>query len=162
MDVMKYSEATTGKILCAACGIPADAEYFDESSVTDAPALGRLVVLATFTLAPQYCGVLQYFSQFTDAFERNHGAIQTQGLVWQLRVNGRPLYPYVQLRHILNPWGFGSFPVAIRLDESATVEFVVRRVESAPPGTPPDQQIAQVGGRIVGRSWYNPSYGDAH
>jgi hypothetical protein len=162
MDMIKYSEPTTGKLLCASCGIPADAEYFDESSVTETPALGRTVVLASFKLAPQYCGVLQYFSQFTDASARNHAAIQTQGLVWQLRANGRPLYPYVQMRQILNPWGYGSFPVAIRLDDSATVEFVVRRTEPAPSGVPQDQQITQVGGRIMGRFWYNPSYGDAN
>ena len=33
----------------------------------------------------------------------------------------------------MNPWGYGSFGVAIRLDENATVEFVVRNAGYVPP-----------------------------
>ena len=55
----------------------------------------------------------------------------------------------------MNPWGFGSFQVAIRLDESATIEFVVRRRFANSNG------IKKVGGRIVGRYWYNTAYAAA-
>jgi len=55
---------------------------------------------------------------------------------------------------IVNPWGYGSFQISIRLDESAAIEFVVRRVSNATPN------IKQAGGRIVGRYWYNAAYGD--
>ena len=111
-------------------------------------------LLARFELPPQYCGVLEYFSQFTDEHAGNPAKIATPGLQWMILVNNRPLYPYLNLDRIVNPWGNGSFQVSIRLDESATIEFVVRRVNNAAP------DIKQVGGRIVGRYWYNAAYGD--
>ena len=47
--------------------------------------------------------------------------------------------------------------MSIRLDENATVEFVVRNLDySAPVAT----EIKRIGGRIVGRFWYNSAYGD--
>jgi hypothetical protein len=152
MDRQKYSSGSIGQVLCSSCGIPADSEYFDESGVDDAPKAGRSLVLATFVLPPQYCGVLQYFAQYTDLFAGNVAEIETPGLVWTIVSNGRPLYPYVQLSRILNPWGYGSFPIAVRLDDNATVEFVVRGVGPSP--------VQKVGGRLVGRYWYNVAYGD--
>ena len=84
--------------------------------------------------------------------------VETPGLQWIISVNRRPIYPYLRLEQIVNPWGYGSFGVAIRLDENATVEFVVRNAGYAPPaGT----AIKRIGGRIIGRFWYNPAYGDA-
>ena len=140
---------------CVVCGIPVDAEYFDESSVTAAPELGREVFLARFELPPQYCGVLEYFAQFTDEYGKDPSKISTPGLQWLLLVNRRPLYPYTRLQHIVNPWGNGSFQVSIRLDESATIEFIVRRISNGAP------DVHEVGGRILGRYWYNTIYGDA-
>ena len=139
---------------CPMCGIPLDSEYFDESGVVEAPAIGEQVILARFELPPQYCGVLEYFSQFTDEHAGNPGKIATPGVLWMLLVNNRPLYPYLNFDRIVNPWGYGSFQIAIRLDDSATIEFVVRRVNNA------TSNITQVGGRIVGRYWYNAAYGD--
>ena len=72
----------------------------------------------------------------------------------------RPLYPYVLLEHIVNPWGDGSFGVSIRLDENATVEFTVRNVAHPALGRP-ETEVRRIGGRIVGRFWDNPAYGDA-
>jgi hypothetical protein len=141
--------------LCLNCGIPLDAKQFDESGVVGIPEQGRDAVLARFELSPQYCGVLQYFSQFTDQFAMNSSKIETPGLEWIILSNRQPLYPYIRLERILNPWGFGSFEIAIRLDESATIEFVVRRRA----GNSID--ITRVGGRIVGRYWYNTAYGAA-
>jgi hypothetical protein len=141
--------------LCFNCGIPLDAKYFDESGVEAVPAFGRDVVLARFELSPQYCGVLEYFSQFTDLYAKDPSQIKTDGLEWVILSNRNPLYPYVKLDRIVNPWGYGSFPIAIRLDEGAMIEFVVRRRSANSSG------IGLVGGRILGRYWYNTAYGAA-
>jgi hypothetical protein len=139
---------------CPMCGIPLDSEYFDESGVVEAPAIGEQVILARFELPPQYCGVLEYFSQFTDEHAGDPAKIATPGLLWTILVNNRPLYPNLNYDRIVNPWGYGSFQISIRLDDSATIAFVVRRVSNTAPN------ITQVGGRIVGRYWYNAAYGD--
>jgi hypothetical protein len=143
---------------CAVCGIPLDSKYFDESGVAEAPSPGRVVVLARFELPPQYCGVLEYFSQFTDLHTKDASQIRTPGVEWRILSNNRPLYPYISLDRIVNPWGYGSFPVAIRLDENSTIEFVVRGVSSG--STDNGDVITTVAGRIVGRYWYNAAYGD--
>ena len=153
-QAVKRSEIHTHLGSCPMCGVPLDSEYFDESGVVAAPAIGEQVILARFELPPQYCGVLEYFSQFTDEHAGDSAKIATPGLLWMLLVNNRPLYPYLNFDRIVNPWGYGSFQVSIRLDDSATVEFIVRRVNNAAP------DITQVGGRIVGRYWYNAAYGD--
>lgn len=150
----KNTDTLKSPALCTICGIALDSEYFDDSSVRPAPKVGEIVSLARFELPPQYCGVLEYFSQFTDEHANDRTKIETPGLLWMLVVNNRPLYPYLNLDRIVNPWGYGSFQVSIRLDDSATVEFVVRRVNNAAP------DITRVGGRIVGRYWYNTTYGD--
>jgi hypothetical protein len=143
--------------LCARCGIAVDSNYFDESSITQLPPPGREVALARFELPPQYCGVLEYFSQFTDLLAGNPSAIETPGIDWAILSNGRPLAPYLRFDRILNPWGFGSFQLALRLDPSATIELVVRNRSPAPPSS---ALISRVGGRIVGRYWYEPAHGD--
>jgi hypothetical protein len=150
---LKKSEMPT-QGSCPMCGAPLDSEYFDESGVVDAPNFGEAIVLARFELPPQYCGVLEYFSQFTDEYAGNPVKIATPGLLWTILVNNRPLYPYLNFDRIVNPWGYGSFQISIRLDDSATIAFVVRRVSNTAPN------ITQVGGRIVGRYWYNAAYGD--
>ncbi len=165
LDVMRAS------YLCPNCGLPRDYEHFDESGFADRPEQpGREVVLARFELRPQYCGLFENFSQFTnllgrkapcDQFGRDLSEVETPGLQWIISVNRRPLYPYLRLEHIVNPWGYGSFGVAIRLDENATVEFTVRNTGYTPDPADPEREIKRVGGRIVGRFWYNPIYGDA-
>lgn len=154
------NETATG--LCAGCNIPLDSQYFDVSSVHAMPSLGEEVLLARFDLPAQYCGVLQYFSQYTDLFARDSSQVPTPSLEWRILTNNQALFPYFDLRHIVNPWGYGSFPVNIRLDESSTVEFVVRGVDigGSVVGPPTDDVINLVGGRIVGRFWYNAAYGD--
>src|SRR6267142_2684168 len=164
-------ETTAG--LCAACGIPQDSQHFDDSSVKKAPDVGVEVVLARFDLPAQYCGVLQYFAQYTDLFARDAAQVATPNLEWRILVNNHALFPYINLRHIVNPWGYGSFPVNIRLDEDSTIEMVVRGVtddelrrstprlrEARIAGKRSPTAIKLVGGRIVGRFWYNASYGD--
>ena len=142
----------TASGLCAACGVPLDSQYFDDSSVQPVPPRGGEIVLARFDLPPQYCGVLKYFAQFTDAFATNSANVATPGIEWKLLVNNHALFPYINLRHIVNPWGFGSYEVNMRLDESSTIEMVARIVDD-------DPAIKTIGGRIVGRFWYNPAYG---
>lgn len=144
--------------LCATCAVPLDSQYFDESGVAAAPEAGAEVVLSRFELPPQYCGVLEYFAQFTDAFGKDQSQIETPGLEWLLLANGRPLYPYLKLDRIVNPWGYGSFQIAIRLDDGATIEVVVRGVGGRTPNE--DARVRRVGARIVGRYWYNAAYGD--
>jgi hypothetical protein len=151
---VKKLETRTEAGLCSICGIPVDAGYFDDSKVADAPDAGREVSLARFELPPQYCGVLQYFAQFTDAYAKDPSQVHTPGLQWLILVNKRPLYPYINLDRIVNPWGYGSFQVSIRLDENATIEFAARRVSNDASA------ITKIGGRIVGRYWYNAIYGD--
>jgi hypothetical protein len=141
--------------LCNACGIPFDSQYFDDSSVQGAPDPGEEIVLARFDLPAQYCGVLQYFAQFTDVFADDASQIETPTIEWRILVNNHALFPYINLRHIVNPWGFGSYPVNIRLDENSSVELVARGVNEAT-----NTITRRVGGRIMGRFWYNASYGD--
>jgi hypothetical protein len=149
-----FEKTSPNQALCANCGIPLDAKYFDESGVSGLPEPGNAVVLARFDLPPMYCGVLEYFSQFTNLCPKDPSEIVTPGFEWAILSNNHPLYPYIKMDRILNPWGFGSFPVAIRLDENVRLEFVVRRVSSQPTN------IQVLGGRILGRYWYNVAYGD--
>src|SRR3989442_7232913 len=113
--------------LCTNCGIPLDAKYFDESGVAELPGPSQDVVLARFQLVPQYCGTLEYFSQFTDLYARDPLRIETPGLEWVILANNRPLHPYLRLDRVLNPWGYGSFQFSVRLDEGTTLEFLVPR-----------------------------------
>jgi len=154
------TETTPG--LCSSCGIPVDSQYFDDSSVQPVPGTGEELVLARFDLPAQYCGVLQYFSQFTDAFGADGSKVATPTIEWKILANGHALFPYINLRRIVNPWGYGSYPVNLRLDENSTVELVARGViNDGTLGTSAGGLINLVGGRIVGRIWYNASYGDA-
>lgn len=151
-------DASTVGGMCTICGIPLDAEYFDESGVLPMPRVGSDMVLARFVLPPQYCGLLNYFSQFTDLYGKDNSRIETPGLEWLLLMNNGPLYPYLKLDRIVNPWGYCSFPVNLRLDDSATVEFVVRNIGGV--ASENGETIKRIGGRIMGRYWYNPIYGD--
>ena len=155
-------ETDTTSVLCSACGVPLDSQYFDDSSVQKAPAEGEELVLARFELPSQYCGVLQYFSQFTDGFASDAAQIATPNIEWKLLVNNHALFPYINLRQIVNPWGFGSYEVNLRLEENSAVEFLARGVigDKTLEGTPAVGPIEVVGGRIVGRFWYNASCGD--
>jgi hypothetical protein len=116
---------------CDLCGIPADAGFFDESSVIDPPARGREAVLARYALHRNYCGVLLHFAQFTDRFARDPVEVQTPGYLWQIRCNGQPRDPYLTFDRIINPWGLSGFPLALRLEEGSVVEFLVRSAGDA-------------------------------
>ncbi len=153
MNATQFAARDSGP-LCTNCNISLDARHFDESlGRQPVPAAGREVVLASFELPPQYCGVLEYFSQFADSFAKDNSQIQTTNLQWLILANDRPLYPYLDVGCILNPWGYGSFPFCVRLDEGMSIQFVVRCLDN-----PTEAQW--VAGRIAGRYWYNPAYGD--
>ena len=141
---------------CAVCGIPLDSQVFDESglvSLAEPAAPGRRHLLARFELPARYCGILDYFAQYTDLQAREPAEVDTPELEWSILMNGRPLYPYLAFTRILNPWGYGSFQTAIRLSDTARLELVVRRLAAS--------EVRKVGGRLVGRFWYNPGYGRA-
>ena len=153
--------AAQPETVCAVCGIPADASYFDDSSIVDAPKVdGDEVVLAKYELHPNYCGELQYFAQFTDAYAANPVEVVTPNLEWQIRSDGQPLAPWLTFDRIINPWGLTGFPVHIRLREGCRLEFVVRFkaspnivfITTAAP-------VERVGGRLLGRFWYNRAFG---
>ncbi len=167
--------------VCDICGIPSDAGFFDDSSVQDAPqTLGEEKVLARYELPQGYCGMLMYFSQFAEPSEgdpnpdeaeggprvnvergevspagfgsRIREVIATPGYEWQIRCSGRPRYPYLGFEHIVNPWGLSGFPIFLRLEEACVLELVIRnRTGTA--------ALKQVAGRVLGRYWYNPTYG---
>jgi hypothetical protein len=149
-----FNDAQTA--LCNSCGAPLDSQYFDDSSVAPAPRAGETVTLAEFELPPQYCGVLEYFAQFTDEYATDNSKIETPGIEWLILADGGPLFPYLTLKQIVNPWGAGAFPVAIRLQENTTIRFIARGVSSNSPSN-----ITKVGGRLIGRFWYNAGDGDA-
>jgi hypothetical protein len=133
------------------------------------PPRGEQRVLASFQLHPQYCGVLTYFSQYTDLYARDNAQILTPGFEWMILQNGKPVFPYTRLEMIVNPWGYNCLPVLVRLDENARVEFVIRnrgikdddlKERLLPlPSKPPRYPIRTFAGRIMGRYWYNDSFG---
>ena len=149
---------------CDVCGIPIDAQYFDRSGFVrndDASApivpLGERAVLASFRMHPQYCGVIQCFSQYTDLFAADNTQVLTPGLEWMILRDGQPTAPYERLESIVNPWGYGSYSFGIRIDEGALVELAVHNRGFAPENE--CDQIRVLGGRIMGRFWYNPAFG---
>lgn len=136
------------------------------------PRRGEQKVLASFQLHPQYCGVLTHFAQYTDLYARNNSQLFTPGFEWMILQNGKPLFPYTRLEFIINPWGNNCLPVAVRLDENARVDFVIRNrsvndtdlqaVFDPLTGqlvTAPKYPIRAFAGRIMGRYWYNESFG---
>jgi hypothetical protein len=156
--------ATLVEPACRYCGIPADASYFDSSRIAEAPEVGEEIVLAEYQLHPSYCGVLNYFAQFTDRYAQDPSLPMTPDLHWQIRCNGQPRDPYVTFDRIINPWGLSGFPIHLRLEEGCLVQFVVRRVAAPPPSVPgvillASEPAGLVGGRLLGRYWYNPLYG---
>lgn len=153
--------ATQIEPVCHVCGIPADASYFDDSSIASAPKKnGEEVVLAKYELHPNYCGVLQYFAQYTDAYATTPVAVETPDLEWQIRSDGQPLAPWLTFNRIINPWGLAGFPIHVRLREGCRLEFVVRFT-----GLPivvfssSAAAVERVGGRLLGRFWYNTNFG---
>jgi hypothetical protein len=142
--------------ICHSCGIPSDASYFDESNIKPAPEPGEEVLLAHYELHRNYCGMLLYFAQFTNKYAESQTNVRTPGYQWQIRCNDQPRDPYLTFEHIINPWGLSGFPIYLRLEEGCVVELVVRNV-----GARGNDKLQHVGGRILGRYWYNTLYGGA-
>ena len=142
--------------LCQVCSVPLDAGYFDVASIKTAPGVGQEVELARYELHPQYCGALLYFMQYAEEKSATKKQVisNTPGYEWVILCNNQPRAPYLPTSLILNPWGANALPIHLRLEEGCTLRFVIRRVASAVP-----QELAQVGGRLLGRSWYNTIYG---
>jgi hypothetical protein len=142
--------------VCRICGVPADAGYFDAAGIKAAPEnIGEEVEVARHELHPQYCGTLLYFMQYAElARTRRQVFSKTPGYEWAILCNNQPRDPYLPIDLILNPWGYNALPIHLRLEEGCTLRFVVRRTASTVP-----QKLAQVGGRLLGRTWYNTQYG---
>jgi hypothetical protein len=140
--------------VCHSCGVPPDAGFFDASAIHDAPLPGQEVVLAQYRLHRNHCGLLLYFSQFTNAYASDPTQVTTPGFEWQIRCDGRPREPYLTFDRIINPWGLSGFPIGLRLEEGSLLELAVR-------GVGPGGAIARVGGRLLGRYWYNTEHGGA-
>ena len=112
-------------------------------------------MLARYELHRNYCGTLLYFAQFTDLLRpRSRRTCSRRAIQWQIRCNGQPRDPYLTFDRIINPWGLSGFPIALRLEEGCVVELVVRRA-----GADPGRDIVKIGGRILGRYWYDTQYG---
>ena len=150
------SPAVDNSAGCTRCGLAIDSRHFDASGFAPLPARGREALLAHVELRPQYCGVLEYFSQFTDQFARDSSQVETPGLQWLILVNRQVLDPYLKLEHIVNPWGFGSFHLLLRLPEGASIDLIVRRGLTDTVAT---DGIQRLGGRLSGRYWYDSSFG---
>jgi hypothetical protein len=142
--------STLAESFCHVCGIPTDAGCFDDSRIVAAPAVGEEVVLASYQLHPNYCGEPST-SRSSPIPAANPAEVRTVGLEWEIRCNGNPRDPYVRFDRIINPWGFSGFPVHVRLEEGCITELVVRGTAAS--------TITTVGGRLLGRFWYNPVYG---
>jgi hypothetical protein len=99
--------------------------------------------------------VLTCFSQFTNAYALDHSRVLTPGLEWSIQRNGQPIFPYQKMESILNPWGYGSYGFRIRLDQNSRVEFVVYNRDFDRQ----EHQVDSIGGRLMGRYWYNAIYG---
>lgn len=144
--------------VCQVCGIPVDAGYFDVASIKPAPEVGQEVELARYELHPQYCGTLLHFMQYAEEFGTNKQVLSnTPGYEWLILCNNQPRAPYLPTSLILNPWGYNALPIQLRLEEGCTLRFVVRKVTPAAGET--GMALLNVGGRLLGRSWYNTIYG---
>lgn len=160
--------------VCQVCGIPLDAGYFDVASFQDAPGIGKNankaeVEMARYELNSQYCGTLLYFTQYAEQKQTDEGEgqqnpgrqviSQTPGFEWIILCNNQPRAPYLPTSLILNPWGYNALPIHLRLEEGCIVRFVVRKVTL--PGSETEVALSKVGGRLLGRTWYNTIYGGA-
>lgn len=142
--------------VCQVCRVPADASYFDVAGIKPAPGPGEEVELARYELHSQYCGVLLFFAQLAEPARAQRAELfRTPGYQWMILCNDQPRDPYLPTELILNPWGQNAFPVHLRLEEGCVVRLVVRGV-ALPPTV-----LRNVGGRLVGRYWYNAVYGGA-
>jgi len=144
--------------ICQICRVPLDAGYFDVANIRDAPKeVGAEVEVARYELNPQYCGTLLYFTQYAEDSSTRQVISHTPGYEWIILCNNQPRAPYLPTKLILNPWGYNALPIHLRLEEGCTLRFVVRKVPPAAGET--EVTLSQVGGRLLGRSWYNTIYG---
>jgi hypothetical protein len=158
---------------CPTCNIPMDAGVFDDSRIfqiqtegepdsgagTEKVSLsaGDTIELARFELKPEHCGVLLYFAQFTDCYARDPQSVQTPGYQWAILADDYPIAPWLTFQHIINPWGMAGFPLAQRLIAESTIRLVIRNINVSP--TDASRWLRQVGGRIVGRYWFDHEHG---
>jgi hypothetical protein len=141
--------------VCQICGVPLDAGYFDVATIKAAPLVGEEIEVARYELNPQYCGTMLYFMQYAEEIRTKRQVLSnTPGYEWVILCNNQPRAPYFPTDLIRNPWGYNALPIHLRLEEGCTLRFVVRRRAATV-----SQELSQVGGRLLGRTWYNTQYG---
>lgn len=136
---------------CSTCGSSLDSLHFDAIGFADLPPGGGLVVIAKHELPRQYCGVLEGFQQFLSPAIQDGREVETPGIEWLLRANGRPLDPYIGFTAVLNPWGEAFHRIAISLEEGTVLEMAARVTRRQAAG-------ARIGGRLMGRYWFEDPY----
>ena len=142
---------------CAACGSAVDSLYFDVAGFAAVPERDGTVILVRQEIPRQYCAVLEGFQQFVPPELLPDGPVETRLIQWSIRANGRPLDPYTGFHALLNRWGEPWNRVAINLEEGTMLELVARFL--APPRT--RDTSLRVGGRLMGRYWFDDPYGTA-
>ncbi|MEK6801873.1 MAG: hypothetical protein AABZ34_04300 [Nitrospirota bacterium] len=147
--------------VCQICSVPLDAGYFDVAGIKAAPGnVGEEVEVARYELNPQYCGTMLYFTQYAEELNTKRQVLSnTPGYEWLILCNNQPRAPYLPTDLILNPWGYNALPIYLRLEEGCTLRFVVRKVTPPVGGGEVRLNLSQVGGRLLGRTWYNTIYG---
>ena len=149
--------------VCQICGVPVDAGYFDVASFKDAPVgmrarrggAGALRAASRSTAAP--CSISP--SSRKTGSDARQVISQTPGYEWIILCNNQPRAPYLPTSLILNPWGYNALPRSpaiggrMRRQSSWSEKLLLPRGRAV--------TLSQVGGRLMGRSWYNTNYGGA-
>jgi hypothetical protein len=156
--------------VCLNCGIPIDAGIFDDSAIINITTPGEAspgrpqasllpgeaLELARFDLSPEHCGVLLSFAQYTDQYATSVKNVLTPGYLWEIRYDDQPLAPWLRFDRVINPWGLAGFPMAVRLQPESRLRLMIHN-QNVPP-TDAQHWLRQVGGRLVGRYWFDDEH----
>ena len=131
---------------CVVCGIPADAGFFDESTVDNPPPLGQELVLARFALNRNYCGSLLSIAQFTDRFAGDPVEVRHTGVSVATEVQRPAARSVLHVRSDHQPVGL------VRLSRTASDSGGLRHRARRAPGGRRSRQDALEGRRTHPRA----------
>ena len=158
MSTPARSRRDTGYFnFCNICGAPLDADYFDVVQLSACACERRPGSRAG---APRAAfAVLRRAALFRPVrragrTDSRQVLSETPGYEWVILCNNQPRAPYLPTSLILSAWGLNAFPVNLRLEEGCVVRFVVRQGHASARRRR-SITLSQVGGRLMGRSWYN-------